>query len=98
MMTNDAFIVGKLTLVTGAGHGIGRELALQLSALGARLVLWDINKVGSSSGKHVPAMYTPLNPTFIEKTGVCRGTPIFLIFDPKHTLWVLVRTASARQF
>lgn len=38
-------ITGKLALVTGAGHGIGRELALQLSALGARLVLWDINKV-----------------------------------------------------
>ena len=30
-------------------------------------------------------MYTPLNPTFI-------------FFDPKHTLWVLVRTASARWF
>ena len=42
----DSYIPGKLTLVTGAGHGIGRELALQLSALGARLVLWDINKVG----------------------------------------------------
>ena len=30
-----------------------------------------------------------------KKTGLCRGIPIFLIFDPKHTLWVLVRTASA---
>ena len=29
---------------------------------------------------------------------VCRGIPNFLIFDPKHTLWVLVRTASARRF
>ena len=25
------------------------------------------------------------------KTGVCRGIPIFLIFAPKHRLWVLVR-------
>ena len=24
--------------------------------------------------------------------------PNFLIFDPKHTLWVLVRTASPRRF
>ena len=31
-------------------------------------------------------------------TGVCRGIPIFLIFAPKHRLWVLVRTASARRF
>lgn len=35
---------GKLVLVTGAGHGIGRELALHFSDIGARLVLWDINK------------------------------------------------------
>ena len=30
------------------------------------------------------------------KTGVCMGIPNFLIFDPKHKLWVLVRSASAR--
>ena len=52
-----------------------------------------------SSGKHVLEMYTPVNPTFIwKKTGVCGGIPIFLIFAPKHRLWVLVRTASARRF
>ena len=33
--------------------------------------------------------------TFIySKTGLCRDIPIFLIFAPKHRLWVLVRTAS----
>ncbi|XP_059483721.1 epidermal retinol dehydrogenase 2-like [Neocloeon triangulifer] len=30
-------------LITGAGHGIGRELALQLAGLGGRLALWDID-------------------------------------------------------
>ena len=50
-----------------------------------------------SSGKHVRVLNTPLNPTY-SKTGVCRGIPIFLIFAPKHRLWVLVRTASARRF
>ena len=39
---------------------------------------------------NMSVMYTPL---FISKTGVCRGIPIFLIFDPKQRLWVLVRTA-----
>jgi len=38
-------MVGKVVLVTGAGHGIGRELAIKFSDIGARLVLWDINKV-----------------------------------------------------
>ena len=35
-------------------------------------------------------MYTPLRPTFIYKNGVCIGIPIFLIFAPKHRLWILV--------
>lgn len=36
---------GKLVLVTGAGHGIGRQIAIRFSEIGARLVLLDINKV-----------------------------------------------------
>ena len=28
-------------------------------------------------------------PLLYSKTGVCRGIPIFLIFAPKHRLWVL---------
>ena len=38
-------IVGENILVTGAGHGIGREFALELSKLGATVILLDINKV-----------------------------------------------------
>ena len=47
---------GKLVLVTGAGHGIGRHIAKRFSEIGARLVLLDINKVSK-----------PLNeqPTFV---------------------------------
>ena len=48
------------------------------------------------SVQYMPA-YTPLSYTS-SKTGVCRGIPFFLIFAPKHRLWVLVRTASARRF
>ena len=50
------------------------------------------------SGKHVHELSTPLNPTLISKTGVYRGIPIFLIFDPKHRLWLHVRIASLRLF
>ena len=38
----------------------------------------------------------PHTPILYSKTGVYRGVPIFLIFAPKHRLWVLVRTASPR--
>ena len=34
----------------------------------------------------------PYTPLLYSKTRVCRGIPTFLIFDPKHRLWVLVRT------
>ena len=38
----------------------------------------------------------PAIPLLYSKIGVCGGIPNFLIFTPKHSLWVLVRTASAR--
>ncbi|KAA0202900.1 hypothetical protein HAZT_HAZT011920 [Hyalella azteca] len=35
---------GQVAMVTGAGHGIGKELALQLSRLGVKVVCCDINE------------------------------------------------------
>lgn len=35
---------GEVVLITGAGHGMGKELSLQYSALGATVVCWDINE------------------------------------------------------
>ena len=39
----------------------------------------------------------PHTPLLCNKLGAYRGIPIFLTFDPKHRLWVLVRTASVRR-
>jgi len=30
-------------LITGGASGIGRQMALKLSALGGRILIWDIN-------------------------------------------------------
>ena len=38
---------GEVAVVTGAGHGIGRQLALKLSKLGVRVACWDINLAGA---------------------------------------------------
>ena len=37
----------------------------------------------------VRAINTLLNPLLYSDERVCRGMPIFLIFDPKYKLWVL---------
>ncbi|KAG5682538.1 hypothetical protein PVAND_011885 [Polypedilum vanderplanki] len=37
-------VEGDIVLITGAGHGIGKEMAIQYSALGATIVCWDINE------------------------------------------------------
>ncbi|XP_011692757.1 PREDICTED: short-chain dehydrogenase/reductase family 16C member 6-like [Wasmannia auropunctata] len=37
-------VVGEIVLITGAGHGIGKELAIGYALLGATVVCWDINE------------------------------------------------------
>ncbi|XP_050586222.1 estradiol 17-beta-dehydrogenase 11-like [Bombus affinis] len=36
-------LLGETVLITGAGHGIGRELAMQLASLGCIIVCWDVD-------------------------------------------------------
>lgn len=40
-------LTGKLVLITGAGHGLGKEISLQFARQGCRVVCVDINKVGN---------------------------------------------------
>ncbi|XP_077472230.1 short chain dehydrogenase/reductase family 16C, member 5a isoform X1 [Stigmatopora argus] len=39
-------VSGEVVLITGAGGGIGRLMALEFAALGTTVVLWDINQEG----------------------------------------------------
>ncbi|XP_030070491.1 epidermal retinol dehydrogenase 2 [Microcaecilia unicolor] len=40
-------VAGEIVLITGAGSGIGRLLALDFASRGATLVLWDISREGN---------------------------------------------------
>ncbi|KAK2580537.1 hypothetical protein KPH14_007672 [Odynerus spinipes] len=42
--TKEKDVTGEIVLVTGAGHGIGKELALKYASLGATVVCWDLNQ------------------------------------------------------
>lgn len=44
-------IFGEIALITGAGSGIGRLIALRLAKLGAKIVLWDVNTAGLEQTK-----------------------------------------------
>ncbi|XP_039207377.1 epidermal retinol dehydrogenase 2 [Crotalus tigris] len=39
-------VAGEIVLITGAGSGMGRLMALKFAQLGATLVLWDVNLEG----------------------------------------------------
>ncbi|XP_046382701.1 short-chain dehydrogenase/reductase family 16C member 6-like isoform X2 [Ischnura elegans] len=41
-------VEGEIVLITGAGHGIGRQLAFKFASLGATVVCWDINPTGNA--------------------------------------------------
>ncbi|KAL7306677.1 hypothetical protein TKK_0001351 [Trichogramma kaykai] len=41
-------VAGEIVLVTGAGHGIGKELALKYASLGATVICWDINETSNA--------------------------------------------------
>ncbi len=45
-------IEGKVAVVTGAGHGIGRETALALGGRGCRLAICDVNEAALEGVRH----------------------------------------------
>lgn len=51
-MTNEVRMNGKVAIVTGAGGGIGRAIALQMAARGARVVVNDIGTSVSGEGSN----------------------------------------------
>jgi 3-oxoacyl-[acyl-carrier protein] reductase len=47
---------GKVAIVTGAGHGIGREIALSLARNGAEVVITDVTDAIFEVGKQIEAL------------------------------------------
>lgn len=37
---------GEVVLITGAGGGVGKHIALNFARLKAKVVIWDVNREG----------------------------------------------------
>ena len=60
---------GKVSIVTGAGQGIGREIALALAREGSHIVLADINyKMAETTAKEVEALAVKAMPYEVNVT------------------------------
>lgn len=51
MVNSQRPLTGRVALVTGAGPGLGRELARSLAAAGANLVVCDINEANLAAAR-----------------------------------------------
>lgn len=49
-------IHGEIVLITGGGHGLGKELAFHFAKHGAKIVVWDINEVSVNENNFLSVM------------------------------------------
>jgi 3-oxoacyl-[acyl-carrier protein] reductase len=86
---------GKVAVVTGAGHGIGREIALSLAKAGAKLVITDISDMIFDVAKQIEAAKSEAFPikcdvSNLEQAEGVRGT----ILAKFGTIDILVNNAG----
>jgi 3-oxoacyl-[acyl-carrier protein] reductase len=61
---------GKVAIVTGAGHGIGREIALGLAGEGAEVVVTDLSEEIFKVGKEIEALGAKTLPVKCDVTNL----------------------------
>jgi 3-oxoacyl-[acyl-carrier protein] reductase len=71
-----ANLEGKIAIVTGAGHGIGREVALALARSGAEVVVTDVSDEIFEVGKQIESVGTKAFPLKCDVTDATEAVTI----------------------
>ena len=71
-----ANLEGKIAIVTGAGHGIGREVALALARSGAEVVVTDVSDEIFEVGKQIESVGTKAFPLKCDVTDAAEAVTI----------------------
>ena len=67
-MNKGIMLQDKVAVVTGAGRGIGRDIALMMAAQGAKVVVNDIGASVGGEGNDADRKSTRLNSSHIQKS------------------------------
>ncbi len=97
-MDDNKFLNGKVTLITGAGSGFGREMAILFASKGANLVLNDINIKGLEETrdlvfKNFPSTSILLAQADISKLEEVEGMKK-QVFEKFDNVFVLINNAG----
>ncbi|MGB3698236.1 MAG: SDR family oxidoreductase [Gordonia sp. (in: high G+C Gram-positive bacteria)] len=95
-MANASELVGRVIAVTGGARGIGREIASQLAAAGAKVAIGDLGDHAAATAAELPGQVQgfPLDVTdsasfrtFLESAETAFG-PVDVLVNNAGTMWV----------
>ncbi|MFX1321195.1 MAG: SDR family NAD(P)-dependent oxidoreductase [Promethearchaeota archaeon] len=97
---SEKFLEGRVTLVTGAGSGFGREMALAFASKGANLVLNDINLDSIEETREI-ILKTYNVEILLAKTDISDFNQVKemrkKVFEKFDNLFILVNNAGVRE-
>lgn len=96
-MSEDKFLEGKVALITGAGSGFGRDMAITFAKKGANLVLNDINMEGLEETKELVLKSSNVEILLI-KADISSSTEVNdmvkPVFDKFDNVYIIVNNAG----
>ncbi len=99
MQRHETPLAGRVALVTGAGSGLGKAIALALAAEGAQVLALDLRREGLAetlaAARHLPGR---IEPHVLDLTSTASLDRLFALeFGPDRPLHILVNNAGIGQ-